>query len=185
MQSGEGTEFTLRWDHHDSKLSETFCKAWEEKQFFDVTLACGPGNRSIGAHKLVLCACSPFFESLLLQGNAQTASASSGTGATAAAAAAPPRTVVASATVVSPAATALHPHPLLFFNDIHYDELYALVEFMYRGFLTVTHHSIPAIIRAAHILQIRGLSRGIFFFLIHFFFKFFIIICINFNFFVL
>ena len=106
-------------------------KAWEEKLFFDVTLACG--NRTIGAHKLVLCACSPFFESVLLNQPHGTQ---------------------------QPAPTSMHPHPMLFFNEIHYDELYALVEFMYRGFLTVTHHNIPAIIRAAHILQIRGLSRG-------------------------
>jgi len=140
MQNVEGTEFTLRWDHHDSKLSDTFCKAWEEKLFLDVTLAAG--NRTIGAHKLVLCACSPFFESLLLQQHHGTQQQQQ-----------------QHQQQLVP--TSLHPHPMLFFNDIHYDELYALVEFMYRGFLTVTHHNIPAIIRAAHILQIRGLSRGI------------------------
>ena len=56
--ANDGTEYTLRWRDHDSKLSETFIRAWEEKLFLDVTLACG--NQTIAAHKLVKKKCLTF-----------------------------------------------------------------------------------------------------------------------------
>lgn len=125
MPTNDGTEFTLRWHNHDAKLSQTLCKAWEQKQFLDVTLACG--NQTIAAHKLVLCACSPLLESLLCSHSS---------------------------------APAIHPHPMLYFNEIHYDDLVSLVEFMYKGYMTVTQHSLQGIMSAAQTLQVRGLCEG-------------------------
>lgn len=122
---GGGTEFTLRWHHHDGKLADTMTRAWEKKLFLDVTLA--SGHRTIGAHKLVLCACSALLENLLTSSSHPAYS---------------------------------HPNPMLYFNDIEFDDLLALVEFMYRGSMTVTHQSLPGIINAAQVLKIRGLSRG-------------------------
>ena len=53
MTSGDGgMEYTLQWRDHDSKLSESINRAWDEKHFLDVTLACG--SRTISAHKLVI-----------------------------------------------------------------------------------------------------------------------------------
>ena len=40
------------------------------------------------------------------------------------------------------AASAVHPHPMLYFNDIPYEDMCALVEFMYRGSMTVTKDSL-------------------------------------------
>ncbi|KAK4004495.1 hypothetical protein OUZ56_006229 [Daphnia magna] len=39
--TGDSTEFTLRWHHHDAKLADTMTRAWEKKLFLDVTLASG------------------------------------------------------------------------------------------------------------------------------------------------
>nr|CAH0107594.1 unnamed protein product [Daphnia galeata] len=128
FQPGEnGTEFTLRWHHHDVKLADTMTRAWEKKLFLDVTLA--SGHRTLGAHRLVLCACSALLENLL--------------------------TSPANSTVQS------HTNPMLYFNDIDFDDLEVLVEFMYRGSMTVTYQTLPGIINAARILQIRGLNPDI------------------------
>ena len=59
------------------------------------------------------------------------------------------------------AAPSLHPHPMLFFNDIPYDDLASLVEFMYKGAMTVTQQSLQGILNAAQVLQIRGLCQGL------------------------
>ena len=117
-------------------------RAWEKKLFLDVTLA--SGHRTLGAHRLVLCACSALLENLL--------------------------TSPANPTVQS------HTNPMLYFNDIDFDDLEVLVEFMYRGSMTVTYQTLPGIINAARILQIRGLNPGeflrLFFLHCKFFFNF-------------
>jgi hypothetical protein len=121
-----GTEFTLRWHHHDVKLADTMTRAWEKKLFLDVTLA--SGHRTLGAHRLVLCACSALLENLLTS---------------------PAHSPVQS-----------HTNPMLYFNDIDFEDLEVLVDFMYRGSMTVTYQTLPGIINAARILQIRGLNPG-------------------------
>eukprot|EP00092_Neocalanus_flemingeri_P031993 GFUD01034768.1.p1 GENE.GFUD01034768.1~~GFUD01034768.1.p1 ORF type:complete len:357 (-),score=74.77 GFUD01034768.1:161-1231(-) len=60
----EGTEkFCLRWNDFESNISEGFRELREEKDFFDVTLACD--DSQIQAHKVVISACSPFFRNVL------------------------------------------------------------------------------------------------------------------------
>ena len=54
--------FCLQWNGFGSHLSEAFKDIREDKDLFDVTLACE--DRQISAHKLILSACSTFFRSL-------------------------------------------------------------------------------------------------------------------------
>jgi len=56
-------KFCLRWNDFESNISVAFKELREDKDFFDVTLACE--DEQIHAHKLILAACSPFFRNVL------------------------------------------------------------------------------------------------------------------------
>jgi hypothetical protein len=59
----ESEKFCLRWNDFKLSISESFQNLREEKDFFDVTLACE--DNQIQAHKVILSACSPFFRNIL------------------------------------------------------------------------------------------------------------------------
>lgn len=54
--------FCLRWNNYQSNLTAIFEQLFQNEQFVDVTLCCE--GSSIKAHKMVLSACSPYFQSL-------------------------------------------------------------------------------------------------------------------------
>ena len=56
-------KFCLRWNDFESNISTAFQELREDKDFFDVTLACD--DDQIQGHKVILSACSPFFRSIL------------------------------------------------------------------------------------------------------------------------
>jgi len=56
-------KFCLRWNDFETNISVAFKELREEKDFFDVTLACD--DNQIQAHKVILSACSPFFRNVL------------------------------------------------------------------------------------------------------------------------
>jgi len=59
-----GTEkFCLRWNDFESNISSAFRELRDDKDFFDITLACE--DEQIQAHKIILSACSPFFRNIL------------------------------------------------------------------------------------------------------------------------
>jgi len=59
-----GTEkFCLRWNDFETNISSAFRELRDDKDFFDVTLACE--DEQIQAHKVILSACSPFFRNVL------------------------------------------------------------------------------------------------------------------------
>ncbi|KAK3930131.1 Sex determination protein fruitless [Frankliniella fusca] len=51
-----------------------------------------------------------------------------------------------------------HPHPIIILKDVRYQELEALVRFMYHGEVTVNHDILPGFLRTAETLHIRGLT---------------------------
>jgi len=59
----ESEKFCLRWNDFESNISSAFRELREDKDFFDITLACE--NETIQAHKVILSACSPFFRGVL------------------------------------------------------------------------------------------------------------------------
>jgi len=61
--AGGNEHFCLRWNDFESNISHAFREIREEKDFFDVTLACE--DEQIQAHKVILSACSPFFRKIL------------------------------------------------------------------------------------------------------------------------
>lgn len=60
---GSTEKFCLRWNDFESNISTAFQELREDKDFFDVTLACD--DDQIQGHKVILSACSPFFRSIL------------------------------------------------------------------------------------------------------------------------
>ena len=53
-------KFCLHWNDFESNISSSFRELRDDKDFFDVTLACD--DEQIHAHKVILSACSPFFQ---------------------------------------------------------------------------------------------------------------------------
>ena len=56
-------KFCLQWNEFEANITSGFQDLREEKDFFDVTLACE--DSQMEAHKVILSACSPFFKNIL------------------------------------------------------------------------------------------------------------------------
>jgi len=68
MASSE--KFCLRWNDFEANVSSAFREIRDEKDFFDVTLACDDDSQ-IQAHKVIIAACSPFFRNVLRKNSHQ------------------------------------------------------------------------------------------------------------------
>ncbi|KAF2904866.1 hypothetical protein ILUMI_01308 [Ignelater luminosus] len=67
--SGSPQQFCLRWNNYQSNLTNVFDQLLQSESFVDVTLACD--GHSVKAHKMVLSACSPYFQSLFFDNPCQ------------------------------------------------------------------------------------------------------------------
>nr|CAD7591056.1 unnamed protein product [Timema genevievae] len=70
LHEGEITDmgsehYCLRWNNHQSNLLGVFSQLLQDESLVDVTLACAEGL-SIRAHKVVLSACSSYFQTLFV-----------------------------------------------------------------------------------------------------------------------
>uniref|UniRef100_A0A6P4FDL4 Protein bric-a-brac 1 n=1 Tax=Drosophila rhopaloa TaxID=1041015 RepID=A0A6P4FDL4_DRORH len=63
--SSTSQQFCLRWNNYQTNLTTIFDQLLQNECFVDVTLACD--GRSMKAHKMVLSACSPYFQTLLAE----------------------------------------------------------------------------------------------------------------------
>lgn len=50
-------------------------------------------------------------------------------------------------------------HPVIVLKDILYNDLVALIEYMYQGEVRVKHNGLPSFLRTAEVLQVRGLTE--------------------------
>ena len=92
----------------------------DEKSFCDVTIA--TEGQHTKAHKMILCACSPYFKNLLEQNPAK--------------------------------------HPIIILKDVPFMHLTAILEFMYAGEVNVAQDQLPAFLKTAEKLKIKGLAEG-------------------------
>lgn len=67
--SGSPQQFCLRWNNYQTNLTNVFDQLLQSESFVDVTLACD--GHSVKAHKMVLSACSPYFQSLFFENPCQ------------------------------------------------------------------------------------------------------------------
>ncbi|XP_058467396.1 protein tramtrack, alpha isoform-like isoform X2 [Malaya genurostris] len=63
MSSGQSQQFCVRWNSHLGSIGAAFPQLLAGQRFVDVTLACE--GHQVHCHRLVLAACSTFFENLL------------------------------------------------------------------------------------------------------------------------
>jgi len=62
-------KFCLRWNDFERSISGAFKELRDDKDFFDVTIACD--DEQIEAHKVILSACSPFFRNIFRRNHHQ------------------------------------------------------------------------------------------------------------------
>lgn len=111
--------FCLRWNNHQSNLLSVFDQLLHDESFVDVTLAVE--GQLLRAHKMVLSACSPYFQALFVN----------------------------------------HPdkHPIVILKDVPYSDMRSLLDFMYRGEVSVDQDRLTAFLRVAESLRIKGLTE--------------------------
>ncbi|KAK2719759.1 protein tramtrack, alpha isoform-like isoform X1 [Artemia franciscana] len=119
MSSPTPQQFCLRWNNHSSALLSIFEQLLQTEIFTDVTLAID--GVLLKAHKLVLSACSPYFQMIFASHNSK--------------------------------------HPIVILKDVHYQDMRALLDFMYRGEVSVDQDRLPQFLHLAETLRIRGLAE--------------------------
>lgn len=113
-------KFCLRWNDFEANVSTAFQELREDKDFFDVTIACE--DDQLQAHKVILSACSPFFRSVLKRNP--------------------------------------HHHPLLYLKGVQYQELLAIINFMYHGEVNVAQEELNSFLAVAEELKVKGLTQN-------------------------
>lgn len=115
----QSQQFCLKWNNHTTNMLQVFENLLSTEALVDVTLACD--GLSLKAHKMVLSACSPFFQSLFLENPCK--------------------------------------HPIVIMKDMRYSDLKAIIDFMYRGEVNVSHDQLSALLKTAETLKVKGLAE--------------------------
>lgn len=109
--------YSLRWNNHQNHILSAFGALLQAETLVDVTLVCA--ETSVRAHKVVLSACSPFFQRIFSETPCK--------------------------------------HPVIVLKDFCGWEVQAIVDFMYRGEISVRQERLRTLIKAGESLQVRGL----------------------------
>ncbi|XP_039287011.1 protein bric-a-brac 2 isoform X2 [Nilaparvata lugens] len=112
-------QFCLRWNNHQPNFISVFSNLLSSESLVDVTLAAE--GKHVQAHKVVLSACSSYFQSLFTVNPCQ--------------------------------------HPIVILKDIKYSDLKTMIDFMYCGEVNVSQEQLPAILKTAETLKVKGLAE--------------------------
>lgn len=113
------SHYSLRWNNHQNHILSAFEALLQAETLVDVTLVCA--ETSVRAHKVVLSACSPFFQRIFSENPCK--------------------------------------HPVIVLKDFSGWEVQAIVDFMYKGEISVIQEQLQSLIKAAESLQVRGLAN--------------------------
>lgn len=113
------SHYSLRWNNHQTHILAAFDALLQAETLVDVTLVCA--ETSVRAHKVVLSACSPFFQRIFSENPCK--------------------------------------HPVIVLKDFNGWEVQAIVDFMYKGEISVVQAQLQSLIKAAESLQVRGLAN--------------------------
>ncbi|XP_031355197.1 protein jim lovell-like [Photinus pyralis] len=113
------SHYSLRWNNHQNHILSAFDALLQAETLVDVTLVCA--ETSVRAHKVVLSACSPFFQRIFSENPCK--------------------------------------HPVIVLKDFSGWEVQAIVDFMYKGEISVGQEQLQSLIKAAESLQVRGLAN--------------------------
>lgn len=116
----QSQHFLLKWNNHRSNMVNVFESLLQSENLVDVTIAVE--GKFLKAHKIVLSACSPYFESMFVT------------------------------------QTPAEKHPILIFHDMKFAHLKTLLDFMYRGEISIDERDLSDVLKVAEALSIRGLS---------------------------
>jgi len=118
--SVQSQHFLLKWNNHRSNMVNVFESLLQSENLVDVTIAVE--GKFIKAHKIVLSACSPYFQAMFVNH--------------------------------SPSER----YPVLIFHDMKHAHLKTLLDFMYRGEISIDEKDLGEVLKVAEALSIRGLS---------------------------
>lgn len=137
-------QFCLRWNNHQSTLISVFDTLLENGTLVDCTLAAE--GKFLKAHKVVLSACSPYFavsiHALFFDWSRATLINFC-------------LFLLSTQTLLS---QQYDKHPIFILKDVKFQELRAMMDYMYRGEVNISQDQLAALLKAAESLQIKGLS---------------------------
>lgn len=133
-------QFCLRWNNHQSTLISVFDTLLENGTLVDCTLAAE--GKFLKAHKVVLSACSPYFAVRPLMTDLSL------------------NLIINSFCSLMQALLSQQydKHPIFILKDVKFQELRAMMDYMYRGEVNISQDQLAALLKAAESLQIKGLS---------------------------
>lgn len=141
-------QICLKWNSFLNNIATSFESLWEEEGLVDVTLA--SDGQCLTAHKVILSASSPFFKKVFqvkfprIWKNERIFKIR--------------RRIIKEG--IKLFQTNPCQHPVIILQDVHFRELEALLIFIYKGEVNIEQQNLPALLKAAETLKIRGLSGG-------------------------
>ena len=107
----------LQWNDFKENIISSFGSLRGDDDFTDVTLVCEDGEQ-VEAHKMILAASSPVFQSILKRNK--------------------------------------HAHPLIYMRGTRSEDLFAILDFLYRGETYVYQENLNSFLILAEELQLKG-----------------------------
>jgi len=136
-------QFCLRWNNHQPNFISVCSSLLHNGTLVDVTLAAE--GRQLQAHKIVLSACSSYFQVSWEAGISH----------------AHHHNLKLNHLLHPQALFTTNPcqHPIVILKDVQYDDLKTMVDFMYYGEVNVSQEQLPHILKTAEMLKIKGLAE--------------------------
>ncbi|GLH14797.1 Uncharacterized protein GBIM_19109 [Gryllus bimaculatus] len=111
--------YCLKWNNYQTHIADICFQSLEAGSMVDVTL-CAEGQ-CIHAHRIVLSACSTYFQNIL--------------------------------------SNSMEVHPYIILSDMSYEDIKCIIEFVYRGEISLTADRFTSVLKTAEDLRISGLME--------------------------